>query len=188
MRSILITGVSGVGKTTVSRRTAETLGLKNWDYADLMLRVAPEFDHQDQLQTLSPGRRDRIYREVETLLAELFEPGDRGPECVLLENHLSIVEEGRIRTFPHSDCRRYNAVALVVVEADPARIMQWRQADPHRARNLGSVEQVLLQQACNRQEADLIAAYLKIPMTVIANDRVDRSSEHLTAWLREVVP
>lgn len=53
MRSVLITGVQGVGKSTLSQHAAHALGTQSWDYADLMLRVAPGLRDKDEIRDLS---------------------------------------------------------------------------------------------------------------------------------------
>ncbi|MGH7228212.1 MAG: AAA family ATPase [Nitrospiraceae bacterium] len=187
MRSVLVTGVSGVGKSTLSRRAGEHLGMENWDYADLMLRVAPDVSCKDDLRSLPWARRNQIYRQVEMLLAELFKPDDEDDNCVLLENHLSILQDGIIRTFPHEDCRRYNAAGLVVIEADPEDVFRRREIDRHRSRYLGSTMEIERQQAQNRQEAACIVRYLGIPMTVIINRSLESSVSQLVSWVAGVL-
>lgn len=126
MRSILVTGVQGVGKSTVSQLAAHVLEMQSWDYADLMLRVTPSLRDKDEIGDLSWEERRNIYDQVEVLLAEHFMPGDGRSECVLLENHLSILQCQCIHTFPHDDITRYNPVALVLVEAQPQKIIERR--------------------------------------------------------------
>ena len=53
VRTVLVTGVQGVGKSTVNRLATHALRLQGWDYADLMLQVAPEIRHKDDLQYLT---------------------------------------------------------------------------------------------------------------------------------------
>lgn len=187
VRSVLITGVQGVGKSTLGRGSARALGIKSWDFADLMLQVASDVSHKDDLALLSRAERDAIYRRVEVLLAEWFKPGDGNSECVLLENHLTIIEDHRIRTFPHHNYHRYNVAGLVIVESEPISIHQRRLADQQRYRLPGSIDEIARQQACNRSEAASIAAYLSIPSMIIRNQVSVQAVAQLTTWLHGIV-
>lgn len=186
MRAVLITGVQGVGKSTISQRAAEVLGMESWDYADLMLRVSPRLQSKDDIGRLPWDERNRIYGLVDLLLAEHFMPGDGRTDCVLLENHLSIVDDGGIRTFPHEEIRRYNPVGLVVVEAAPAAVVARRSADLRRDRHVGTVAEVAEQQATNRREAALIGQRWTFPVTIVLNDEPSRAAAEITAWVEQV--
>lgn len=142
VRTVLVTGVQGVGKSTVGHLAAQALGLADWDYADLMMRVEPAIRHKDDLRFIAWDDRVQVYRKVDKLLAELFWPGDGHDACVLLENHLSIVDQVGIHTFPHEDVRRYNPVGLIVVEASPEEVLQRRRTDGKRNRHIGSLAEV----------------------------------------------
>jgi adenylate kinase len=72
VRSVLVTGVQGVGKSTVSRLAAHALGLENWDYADLMLRVAPDLQDKDAIRNLSWQKRCQIYMKTLTRCSQRF--------------------------------------------------------------------------------------------------------------------
>jgi adenylate kinase len=190
VRSTLITGVQGVGKSTVSRLAAHTLDLESWDYADLMLRVAPDLKNKDAIHDLPWERRRQIYGKVDELLAKYFNPGDGRSECVLLENHLSILDDQGLRTFPHDAIPRYNPVALVIVEANPRQILERRRNDPRRNRHCGTVDGIIDQQFVNRREAALIAKRFELALRVLNNDDGDaQSSAHeLSIWLAKVLP
>lgn len=177
MRSVLITGVQGVGKSTVSQLAAQTLKMQSWDYADLMLRVAPGLRDKDEIRSLSWDERRKIYDQVELLLVEYFMPGDGRSECVLLENHLSILQGERLLTFPHDDVTRYNPVALVIVETEPQKIIERRRSDARRRRHVGTVEEIAEQQALNRREASLIGQCFTLPVSW-SRGRGGRFSRH----------
>lgn len=188
MRTVLVTGVQGVGKSTVTRLAAQTLGLAGWDYADLMMQVEPSIRHKDDLQYLAWGDRVQIYRKVEQLLAELFLPGDGTDTCVLLENHLSIVDEtGGIRTFPHMDVRRYNPIVLVVVDASAEDVLERRRTDRRRNRHIGSIAEVAEQRQINHPEAALIGRLADIPITTVTNNERAQAAQQLADWVSAVL-
>ena len=187
MRTVLVTGVQGVGKSTVTRLAAQTLGLENWDYADLMMQVEPTIRHKDDIRFIAWGDRVQVYRKVDELLTELFWPGDGRDTCILFENHLSIVDEVGIRTFPHEDARRYNSIGLVIIEAPPNNVLERRRTDQQRNRHIGSLAEVAEQQRINRREASLIGRLTDIPLTIVTNNNQEQAVRQLADWVTAVL-
>lgn len=182
MRSIVVTGVSGAGKSTVAAHAARALGLASYDYADLMLQADPSVRSKDALERLDSETRQAIYRSVDVLLDRWFGPANTNTETVLLENHLSILQDGRIVTWPAEGYQRYNARGLAVVHAEPGTIRARRTGDPTRDRRPGSVEEIAAQQRTNREQARLIAAHLRIPLLILENDALGEAAESLARW------
>jgi adenylate kinase len=184
---VLVTGVQGVGKSTVARLAAQVLGLEGWDYAGLMMRVEPTIRHKDDLRFIAWDDRVQVYRKVDELLAELFRPGDGRDTCILFENHLSIVDEIGIRTFPHEDVRRYNSIGLAIIEAPPGDVLERRRTDRQRNRHIGSLAEVAEQQRVNRREAELIGRLTDMPLAIVANDSREQAARQLAAWVTVVL-
>lgn len=161
--------------------------MQSWDYAGLMLRVAQDLRDKDEIGDLPWEQRTRIYEQVDVLLAEIFMPGDGRGECILLGNHLSIVDGQGIRTFSHDDIPRYNPVALVLIEAEPQAIIERRRTDARRHRHVGTVGEIAEQQAINRCEASLIGQRFKIPVTQLRNADPDRTASELATWITQVL-
>lgn len=187
MRTVLVTGVQGVGKSTVTCLAAQSLGLEGWDYADLMMQVEPTIRHKDDLRFIAWDDRVQVYRKVDELLTELFCPGDGRDTCILFENHLSIVDEVGIRTFPHEDVRRYNSIGLVIVEAPPNDVLERRRTDQQRNRHIGSLAEVAEQQRINRREAALIGRLIDIPITTVTNNDREQAARQLADWVMVVL-
>ncbi len=147
------------------------------------MRVEPAILHKDDLRFIAWEDRVQVYSKVDELLAELFWPGDGRDTCVLLENHLSIIDQVGVRTFPHEDVRRYNPVGLVVVEASPEDVLQRRLTDDKRNRHIGSLMEVAEQQRINRREAGLVGKLIDIPIATVANDDRERAARQLADWV-----
>ena len=186
MRAILLTGVAGVGKTTLGRAAARQAGMDCWDYADLMLRVRPGLADKDAIGVLPWDERERTYQKVDDLLADYFAPGDGRRTCVVLENHLSVLDGPTVRTFPHEDIGRYNAAGLAVVEATPATVLRRRRRDGSRHRQIGTPREVREQQGVNRIEAHLIAWEWSLPLRFISNEERRPAISALARWIAEV--
>lgn len=187
MRTVLVTGVQGVGKSTVAHLAAHALGLEDWDYADLMMRVEPTLRHKDDLRFIAWDNRVQVYHKVDKLLAELFWPGDGRDNCVLLENHLSIIDQVGMHIFPHEDFRRYNPAGLIVVEASPGDVLERRRTDDKHNRHIGSLVEVVEQQQINRREATLIGMLIDIPITTVTNNDREQAARQLADWVTAVL-
>lgn len=183
MRSILITGVRGVGKTTLTNQVAERLGMRSHDYADLMLKADPEIPDKDSIESIDWARRQAIYRRVDAMLDEWFGESNADPTRILMENHLSIVQNGSIMTFQPDSWRRYNPVGLAVIEAEPRIICRRRLDDRTRRRSKDCDSRIAEQQAINADSARTIASALGIPVTTIDNADEQLATANLAAWV-----
>lgn len=161
--------------------------MQSWDYADLMLRVAKGVRDKDAIGDLSWEERSIIYARVDELLTEYFMPGDGQSECIIFENHLSILDDHGIQTFSHDAIPRYNPVALVIVEAGPQEIIERRRTDARRSRHLGTVEEITEQQVINRREASLIGQHFRLPVVQLQNTDPNITGNELATWIAQVL-
>jgi adenylate kinase len=184
MRSILITGVSASGKTTLSHEVSHRLGITAYDYADLMLKAEPSLPGKDAIDAIDDTRRQAIYSAVTGMLAAWFGPGSTSDATVLLENHLSVITGGKIVTFRTTAYRRYSARGLAVINAGPETILSRRIRDPARSRQPGTADLIDRQQKINLGQAELIADYLAIPMLLVDNDDLAVAADKFTTWVR----
>lgn len=175
MRSILITGVSASGKSTLSHKAAPVLRVTAYDYADLMLKVDPAIADKDALETLDEAHRRAIYQKVTALLPSWFGPANMSDQTILLENHLSVIQDGRIATFRTAAYPRYNARGLAVVSADPQVILA-------RHRCPGTVDQIARQQVVNQEQAQVITDFLEIPLLLVENTDLAAAVTTFVRW------
>lgn len=69
MRTILVTGAQGVGKSTVTCLAAQALGLEDWDYADLMMRVERAMQRRTlELLVVAAGLGGNYERIIEAVV------------------------------------------------------------------------------------------------------------------------
>lgn len=183
MKTLMITGVCGAGKTTITRELSGRLGLIWGDYADFMLEVMQE-TNKDKIQYLDWEERRRIYDQVEKLIAAKFDSNNSDDQIYLLENHLTIIQGGEIISFPVADYEKYNMVGLVTVEASPQTVFKRRAEDGNRERLAETVALIRRQQEANRLEAEKIAKYFGIPCLNITNNDGRPPVLEFESWMR----
>jgi len=152
----------------------------------LMLEVMGELD-KDKIQFLDWESRRGVYDQVESLIASRFSRGNSDGRIHLLENHLTIVQDGAVVSFPVGDYEKYNMVGLISVEANPSSILKRRLKDPTRKRLTDTLEIIEKQQRINGEEAQKIAKHLGIPLfNIVNNDGLPPVLE-VERWTREIV-
>lgn len=181
MKTILMTGVCGVGKSTLSREISQFVGCSWGDYADIMLEVMGEND-KDKIQYLEYAEKEAIIEKTELLAFERFVDTPSDNSLYFFENHLSIIQDGEIVTFPMSDYEKYNTVGLVVVEALAKTVLNRRRADTTRARLVETENLINEQQKVNLEEAKKVASHLGIPWLKVINDNKDESLAKIRTW------
>ncbi|MEL6467759.1 MAG: AAA family ATPase [Pseudomonadota bacterium] len=164
MKSIVVTGVPGVGKTTVGSTLAKRLRCEFLEYSGFMLQAVGEADRAE-IHRLSFAERLPIYRAVEVPLGEYF--SDKREGYAVLTTHISIRLDGVIHKLPLEHFEAYNAAQLVIVEADPAAIIERRHKDSLRIRSVETEQEIDLHQQRNRALAVEIAKHLSIKTTFV---------------------
>lgn len=182
----MITGVCGVGKSTITQELSRNLNLTWGDYADLMLEVMGETD-KDKIQYLGWETRRSVYDQVENLIAERFSKHNSDGRIHLLENHLTIVQDGAVVSFPVGDYEKYNLIGLVSVTASPQAILDRRLKDPTRKRLTDTLELIEKQQRVNAEEAIKVSKYLGVPLMEVANGDGKPPVLEVQKWSREII-
>lgn len=187
MRSVLITGVQGVGKSTVAHIVSGLLGIDSLNYADLMLEADPTIERRDTFISWSRERRSNLHRLVESMLPDLFGPNSRDVErLALFENHLSIYHDSQLKTFSHDNIARYAPIAILVLESRAEEIASRRRLDDSRLRSIESVSQIEAQQSPNWYEAESIAARYGLPLARIENLSPEATAGKIASWLEKL--
>ena len=181
----MIAGVSGVGKSTIIQELSRDLNLTWGDYGDLMLEVMGKKD-KDEIQYLDWQRRRAVYDEVESLIAERFSKQNSDGIIHILENHLTIIQDGAVISFPVGDYEKYNLVGLISIIATPRIILDRRLKDSTRKRSIDTLELIEEQQTANAEEAVKISRYLSIPLMEVVNNK-NLPILQIQRWLRNVI-
>lgn len=181
MKTVLMTGVCGVGKSTLSSEFSRSIGCSWGDYADIMLEVMGEED-KDRIQYLEGTEKAAVIEQAELIASRRFVDDSADNTLHIFENHLSIIQDGEIVTFPMSDYEKYNTIGLVVVEALSKTILNRCTTDTTRSRLVETEELITEQQKINLVEAEKVSSHLGIPWLRVLNDDIDTSVIALIDW------
>lgn len=183
MRSIMVTGVPGVGKSAIARCLAQTLGLPVKEYSDYILAVLGTRDRND-IRHLSFTDRQSLYHHVNDVVRAKFQNG-REDDLAILVNHLSICLDGNVNTFEVDYYQIYNMAALVIVEAAPELVVELRGLNPQRVRHMETEELIARQQATNGEVGRAIRARLGTPVLTAVNRRNRLPDALICTWLQD---
>jgi len=165
MGTIIVTGVPGVGKTTVVERAAEELGLEVVVYGTEMLEVAKKrglVDHRDEMRHLDTETQ----REIQTAAAEAIAAEGR----VIVDTHGFIqTPEGYLPGIPKWVAERIEPETVVLVEAEPEAIAARRADDETRERDEEAADEIDEHQGFNRHGASAVATLTGATVAIVEN-------------------
>ncbi len=144
LRTVIATGVPGVGKTTVTTKAVELLKEKGYkvkvaNFGDYMFKVAKEkgwVEHRDEMRKLNLSQQ----RELQALAAKAIvedakkELGDDG--VLIIDTHAAInTPTGVWPGLPKHVIENLNPAIIFVIEASPEEIVARQQRDTGRVRS-----------------------------------------------------
>jgi adenylate kinase len=161
MGAIIVTGIPGVGKTTVMEAAAEQAGRKIVVYGSVMFDVASDrglVEHRDEMRRMNPD----VQKEVQMAAAEkMAKMGD-----IIVDTHCTIkTPHGYLPGLPAWVLEKLKPSTVVLVEADEAEIKGRRDSDASRKRDDDSVAAIAQHQETNRRYA---AAYSTLTGATLA--------------------
>lgn len=182
MGAIVVTGVPGVGKTTVMNAAAEAKKLKVVVFGTEMFEVATAkklVQSRDDLRKLAPAQQ----REIQKLAAQrIAKMGD-----VIVDTHCTVkTPKGFLPGLPAWVLEALHPDAIVLVEASPKEIHARRAKDETRARDPDTVEDIEVHQALNRAAAMAYATLTGATVKIVSNHdkRVDQAIEQILPVVR----
>lgn len=173
MGTIIVTGVPGVGKTTVLTNAADKLGLDTVVYGTQMLEVAKSqglVEHRDEMRTLDPDTQ----REIQQAAAEKIAKMGR----VMVDTHCMIqTPNGFLPGLPRWVAEGLDPDTVILVEADPDKIAERRADDQTRERDADTADEIRFHQTLNRSAAASVATLTGATVAAIENKqgRVDEA-------------
>lgn len=177
---IVVTGVPGVGKSTVVAEALEKLraaglGYELINYGDVMLELARRragvFD-RDEMRRLPAD----VYRDIQRGAAEWIAQVAKR-KLVLLDTHCSIKKlEGYLPGLPRWVLESLKPESILIIEAPPEEVIARRTKDITRRRDQELIAEIAEHQQLNRAIAMAYAAMVGATVRIIKN-RDGRLSE-----------
>ena len=171
MGVIVVTGIPGVGKTTVMKKAAEGMDIKFVTFGTVMSEIAIEsgmVEDRDQMRKLSLEQQKDLQIKSAEKVASM---GD-----VILDTHCTVkTPKGYMPGLPEWVIKTLKPTAIVLVEADPKEIYNRRAGDPTRNRDPDTEEQINEHQMMNRAAAMSYAALSGATVKIVFNhdDAID---------------
>lgn len=166
MGVIVVTGIPGVGKTTVMKNAAEGMDIKFVTFGTVMVDIALELGYvkdRDEMRKLSLEQQKELQIKSAEKVASMGN--------VILDTHCTVkTPKGYMPGLPEWVIKRINPTSIVVVEADPEEIYNRRATDVTRNRDPDSVEQIHEHQQINRAAAMAYAALSGSTVKIVFNN------------------
>jgi len=165
MGVIVVTGIPGVGKTTVMKRAAEGIEIEFVTFGTVMIELAKEMgyvENRDDMRKLSLQQQKELQIKSAEKVAQM--------ENVILDTHCTVkTPKGYMPGLPEWVIKKLNPTSIVLVEADPEEIFNRRAKDTTRDRDPDTIEQINEHQQINRAAAMAYAAQSGATVKIIFN-------------------
>jgi len=162
--AIVVTGVPGVGKTTVMNAAAEAKKLKIVVYGSVMFEIAQKegVQSRDDMRKLPPEQQRKIQKKAAESIQKM---GD-----VIVDTHCTVrTPKGYLPGLPAWVLEALNPSVIVLVEATAEEIYGRRMRDTTRERDSENVDAIRLHQEMNRAAAMAYATLTGATVKVVQN-------------------
>lgn len=165
MSAVIITGVPGVGKSTVIEAAQKAKGYKVVVFGTEMFNVAQAkglVKTRDEMRRLDPA----VQRDIqETAAHAIAAMGD-----VIVDTHCTIkTPKGYLPGIPAWVAQAIKPKQFILVEADPEEIVRRRTNDATRSRDADSPAEVDIHQRVNRMAAVTVATLTGATVAIVTN-------------------
>jgi len=165
MGVIVVTGIPGVGKTTVMQKAAEGMDIKFVTFGSVMEDIGKDLGlvkERDEMRKLTLEQQKDLQIKSAKKVASMGN--------VILDTHCTVkTPKGYMPGLPEWVIKKLNPTAIVVVEADPEEIFNRRANDPTRNRDPDTKEQINEHQMINRAAAMAYAALSGSTVKIVFN-------------------
>ena len=165
MSVIVVTGIPGVGKTTVMRKAAEGMDIQFVTFGTVMIDIAKELGwvkDRDEMRKLSLDQQKQLQIKTAEKIGKM--------KNVIVDTHCTVkTPKGYMPGLPEWVLRKLNPTSIVLVEADPKEIYNRRAKDTSRNRDPDSVERIAEHQMINRAAAMAYATLTGATVKIVFN-------------------
>jgi adenylate kinase len=165
MGVIVVTGIPGVGKTTVMQKAAEGMDIQFVTFGTVMIDIAKELGlvkDRDEMRKLTLDQQKQLQIKTAEKVGKM--------KNVILDTHCTVkTPKGYMPGLPEWVLRKLNPTAIIIVEADPQEIFNRRAKDTTRNRDPDSVEKIAEHQMINRAAAMAYATLTGATVKIVFN-------------------
>ena len=165
MGVIIVTGIPGVGKTTVMQKAAEGMDIQFVTFGTVMIDIAKEFGlvkDRDEMRKLTLDQQKQLQIKTAEKIGKM--------KNVIVDTHCTVkTPKGYMPGLPEWVLRKLNPTAIIIVEADPQEIFNRRAKDTTRNRDPDSVEKIAEHQIMNRAAAMAYATLTGATVKIVFN-------------------
>jgi len=165
MGVIVVTGIPGVGKTTVMQQAAEGIDIKFVTFGTIMIDIAKELKlvkDRDEMRKLTLKQQKDLQIKTAEKISKM--------KNVIVDTHCTVkTPQGYMPGLPEWVIKKLNPTSIVIVEADPKEIYNRRKNDPTRNRDPDSIEKINEHQMINRSAAMAYAAFTGSTVKIVFN-------------------
>jgi len=179
---IVVTGIPGVGKTTVMKKAAEGMDITFVTFGTVMIEIAQEMKlvkDRDEMRKLTLNQQKKLQIKTAERIAKM--------KNVILDTHCTVkTPKGYMPGLPEWVVKKINPTAIVLVEADPEEIYNRRAGDKTRNRDPDTKEQINEHQMMNRAAAMAYAALTGATVKIVFNhdNAIDEAVKQATPVLK----
>ena len=177
MSAVIITGVPGVGKSTVIDAAQKAKGYKVVVFGTEMFNVARAkglVKDRDEMRRLDTSVQRQIQEQAAHAIAAM---GD-----VIVDTHCTIkTPKGYLAGIPAWVAQALHPKQFILVEASPHEIVGRRGNDPTRARDADSEHDIARHQEMNRAAAMTVATLTGATVAIVVNadGKVDETRDQI---------
>jgi len=165
MGVVVVTGIPGVGKTTVMKEAAEGIDVQFVTFGTVMADIAIEMNlvkDRDEMRKLTLEQQKELQIKTAEKVAKM--------DNVIVDTHCTVkTPKGYMPGLPEWVIKKLNPTAIVVVEADPEEIYNRRSKDITRNRDSDSKEKIAEHQQMNRAAAMAYATLSGATVKIVFN-------------------
>lgn len=165
MGVIVVTGIPGVGKTTVMKEAAEGIDIQFVTFGTVMADIAIEMNlvkDRDEMRKLTLEQQKELQIKTAEKVAKM--------DNVIVDTHCTVkTPKGYMPGLPEWVIKKLNPTAIIVVEADPEEICNRRSKDITRNRDPDSKEKIAEHQQMNRAAAMAYATLSGATVKIVFN-------------------
>ena len=165
MGVVVVTGIPGVGKTTVMKEAAEGIDIQFVTFGTVMADIAIEMNlvkDRDGMRKLTLEQQKELQIKTAEKVAKM--------DNVIVDTHCTVkTPKGYMPGLPEWVIKKLNPTAIVVVEADPEEIYNRRSKDITRNRDPDSKEKIAEHQQMNRAAAMTYATLSGATVKIVFN-------------------